>query len=194
MTVENLLEQLFPSFSFSATEWQYLLSLVRTKTLNKGDFLLKEGQICRDIAYVQQGLLMYYTLHNGEIKPADFGEEQSWVSYIKSFSTQTIGEMNIVALEDSVVYCVSYDNLQELFKQYPQFMSLQLKDVEEALVEAIQHANDLANLTAQERYHKLLEKHPTWAQRVPQYHLAAYLGIRPQSLSRIRKNSSKNRS
>ena len=51
--------------------------MVRTKTLNKGDFLLKEGQICRDIAYIQQGLFMYYTLHNGEIKPADFGEEQS---------------------------------------------------------------------------------------------------------------------
>ena len=71
--------------------------------------------------------------------------------------------MDIVALEDSVVYCVSYDNLQEFLSSTltPQFMSLQLKDVQEALVESIQHANDLANLTAQERYDKLLKKHPT---------------------------------
>ncbi len=102
--------------------------------------------------------------------------------------------MNIVALEDAVVYCISYDNLQELFKQYPQFMSLQLKKVQEALAKSIQQANYLAHLTAQERYHKLLEEHPVWVRRVPQYHLAAYLGIRPQSLSRIRKDSNKKKS
>lgn len=188
---EQLLKSVLPGYSFTLSELQHLLPLIQYRSFEKGEHLLKEGQICRYNNYVHQGLVMYYTLQDGEIKPVDFAIEGEWVAYMKSFSDQSIGDMNIVALEPLEVYSISYDNLQEIFKQHPQLIAVQLQSLQEALAQVTQHANNLASLPAQARYQRLVENHPQWVQRVPQYHLAAYLGIRPQSLSRIRKNQSK---
>lgn len=188
---EQLLKAILPGFSFTLSELHHLIPLIQYRTFQKGEHVLREGQICRHTNYVHQGLVMYYTLQDGEIKPIDFATEGEWVAYMKSFSNQSIGEMNIVALEPLELYSISYDNLQEIFRQHPELITLQLKSMQEALVQLTRHANNLATLSAQDRYNKLVEEHPLWVQRVPQYHLAAYLGIRPQSLSRIRKNKSK---
>jgi CRP-like cAMP-binding protein len=188
MAEKQLFERMLPGFQVTPNMQRHLYELTEKKEVKKGNFWLQEGQICRYTSFVEQGLLMYYTVHDGDIKPIDFALENDWAAYMKSFSQQVVGDMNIVALEDTVLHAISYDNLQEIFKHYPQLIQIQLKGIQDSLAQVTQHATNLASLSAPARYDYLIDQYPKWIQRVPQYHLAAYLGIRPQSLSRIRKN------
>ncbi|WKN45764.1 Crp/Fnr family transcriptional regulator [Tunicatimonas pelagia] len=179
---------------FSSEELAAFSAIARSRQLAKGDFLLKEGQVSQEIAYVSRGLLMHYANNDGEPAPCDFAKEGEWVAHLKSFSSRQPSEMNIIALEDSLIYVFDRDGLQSLFRAHPRFMALQNYQVEQAFINTSQHANNLATLTAEQRYSQLIEQKPELVQRIPQYYLAAYLGIKPQSLSRIRKKSSLNRS
>ena len=186
--MDDLIENVQQFDQFSEEELAALSAIARPKQLAKGDYLLKEGQVSQEIVYVRQGLLMHYTNNDGESVPCDFATEGEWVAHLKSFSSGQPSEINIIAQEDSLVYAFSRDNLQSLFQAYPRFMALQNHQVEQAFISTSEHASNLATLTAQQRYHWLVKQKPQLVQRIPQYYLAAYLGIKPQSLSRIRKN------
>ncbi|MGB3587554.1 MAG: Crp/Fnr family transcriptional regulator [Tunicatimonas sp.] len=173
---------------FSKEEVEAFVAAAHPQQFSKGELFLQEGQVSREIAFIQQGLLMHYTNHDGDTIPCDFAMEGEWVAYLKSFSSGQPADMNIVALEDSLVYAFSRDRLQSLYQVYPRFMALQNYHVEQAFISTSQHANSLAMLSAQQRYNQLVQQKPELVQRIPQYHLAAYLGIKPQSLSRIRKS------
>lgn len=185
--LDQLYKELQSQFHFSKTMLDDIQSHFQLKTLKKGEFILKEGQICLHTSYVTKGMVMYYQLHDGEIIPCDFAHEGIWVNYIKSFSTGTPADMFIVALEEVEIYQLSKSDLEQLFAKYPQLLQLQNYYTQKSFVENTQHAFNLAKLTAKERYIALLKDRPEWIQRVPQYYIAAYLGIKPQSLSRIRK-------
>jgi CRP-like cAMP-binding protein len=90
-------------------------------------------------------------------------------------------------LEDSTIHCISFSNLQQLFNKHPKFLALKTYYVEQSMMDMAQHSADLAMLDARERYYKFMKEKPQLINRVPQYYIAAYLGIKPQSLSRIRK-------
>lgn len=155
--------------------------------IKKGDHFLTEGQVCRNIAYVKQGLLMYYKIIDGNEVPCDFAMENGWVTYLKSFSTSSPSDLYIKALEDSHLLTLSSTRLKELFDAQPKFLALRSYYTELYFISNAHHAANLATLTAKERYYKFMKENPELISRVPQYLIAAYLGIRPQSLSRIRK-------
>lgn len=188
--IEQLLETLRIQFKFPPETIDLLKQSMEFKRLKKGEFLLEEGQVCRHNDFIQKGMVMYYQLHDGEIIPCDFITEGNWVSYIKSFSTNTPSDMFIVALEEVEVYRISKSSLMTLQEQIPQMMQLQNHYIQQSFIANAQHATNLNKLSAKERYLKLVEIHPDWIQRVPQYYIAGYLGIKPQSLSRIKKEMS----
>ena len=131
---------------------------------------------------------MYYKIIDENIVPADFAQENEWAAYLKSFNTSAISDMNIKALEDSTILVLSKNKMMKLFEQEPKFMALKNYYVELSFMKNTEHTGNLAALNAKERYYKFMKNHPDLLNRVPQYHLAAYLGIKPQSLSRLRKN------
>lgn len=155
--------------------------------IKKGEHFLAEGQVCRHIGYIKKGLLMYYKIIDGNEVPCDFATENGWVTYLKSFSTNSLSDMSIKALEDTCLLTLSNTRMGELFDVQPKFLALRSFYTERYFISNTQHAADLATLPAKERYYKFMEENPELISRVPQYLIAAYLGIRPQSLSRIRK-------
>jgi CRP/FNR family transcriptional regulator, anaerobic regulatory protein len=168
-------------------DFELLVSKFEKQILGKGESFLEEGKICKSIAYVEKGLAMYYRTVDGEEIPVDFGIENDWITYLNSFSNQSISDMNIRMLEDSVVHCLSFNNLNEVIGMNPKFMALKNHYVEQSFMEIARHGANLAMLDAKQRYYKFMKEKPHLLDRVPQYYIAAYLGIKPQSLSRIRK-------
>jgi CRP-like cAMP-binding protein len=171
-------------------DFDQLASRMQRQTFSKGDLFLEEGKICKSIAYVEHGLAMYYRTVDGEEIPVDFGIENDWITYLTSFNTQSVSDMNIRMLEDSTVYNLSFQDLSEIVTQNPKFMALKNHYVEQSFMEIARHGANLAMLDAKQRYYKFMKEKPHLLDRVPQYYIAAYLGIKPQSLSRIRKETS----
>lgn len=171
-------------------DFDQLASRMQKQILSKGMHFLEEGKVCKSLAYVEQGLAMYYRTVDGEEIPVDFGIENEWITYLTSFNAQSVSDMNIRMLEDSTVYNLSFHDLNEIVTENPKFMALKNHYVEQSFMEIARHGANLAMLDAKQRYYKFMKEKPHLLDRVPQYYIAAYLGIKPQSLSRIRKEAS----
>ncbi len=168
-------------------DFKLLASKFERQELKKGDHFLEEGKVNKWIGFVEKGLAMYYRTVDGDDIPVDFGIENDWITYLNSFNDQSVSDMNIRMLEDSVVHCLSHRSLTEIVIANPKFMALKNHYVEQSFMEIAKHGANLAMLDAKQRYYKFMKEKPHLVDRVPQYYIAAYLGIKPQSLSRIRK-------
>ena len=172
---------------FSEDEMDVFISKSEVLQLKKGDHFLKEGQVSNYIAYINKGLAMHYQIYDGEEIPCDFTTQDNWLAYLKSFASRQPSDMNIKVLEDTELFAFSGQKLQELFEEQPKFQVVKNYNIEKSFVELAKRGNDFVVLDAKKRYQQLVQTRPDLINRVPQYHLAAYLGIKPQSLSRIRK-------
>ena len=155
--------------------------------VTKGEYFLREGQISRHIGYIKSGLMMHFKIVDGVEIPADFTKENEWIAYLKSFTASITSDMNIKALEDTYLLTLSNTKMGELFQKQPKFMALKSYYTELSFIRNTEHTSNLATLNAKQRYYKFMETQPDLLNRIPQYHIAAYLGIKPQSLSRLRK-------
>jgi CRP-like cAMP-binding protein len=177
----------------SALSIEQILDCFEMAELQKGDFLLKEGQYCQRVILLERGLFMYYHIVDGEEVALDFAIEGDWISYIKSMSQGIPSDISIRAIEDSRVYLLPMDRMQDLFQKYPEFIQIRVNEIEKSFMEMAAYNIHLNTLTVEEHYKKLVETRKEWLSRVPQYYIASYLGIKPQSLSRIRKRISRNK-
>jgi len=182
-----MLERIKTAGNLSDADFALLVSKLETKTVKRGEHFLEIGKVNTSLGYIEKGLAMYYRVVDGEEIPVDFGIEGDWASYLKSFNDQSPSDLGIRMLEDSTVHCLSFASLGELFQLQPKFMALKTYYVERSLMDMAQHSANLATLDARDRYYKFMREKPDLINRVPQYYIAAYLGIKPQSLSRIRK-------
>lgn len=158
------------------------------KRIKKGDFFLKEGDVCCFVGFVGKGILIYYkTIDSGDELTTDFAFEGDWVSDNLSRLSKIPSTINIRAIEDTDLLFIKQATLNELYLQIPKIERLGRILIEEAHIKLVQQTIDLQTLSAKERYLNLLKKHPKIFQKVPLYHIAKYLGIAPKSLSRIRK-------
>jgi CRP-like cAMP-binding protein len=176
--------------TLSTAEEDIVISLFKEKTYNKGDFFLADGQICKQVGYVTKGLLRYYINHDGEDKTYDFAQENSFVCNYESFIPRTPSTKNIQALEDCEILQISYDDLQLFYKSISQAERFGRLVIEQVFIQTLQDLSSFYTDTPELRYDKILTKHPDLLQRMSQYHIASYVGVKPQSLSRIRKRIS----
>ena len=157
------------------------------KTFKKGAFLLKEGQMSVDTYFILEGCVREYIVVDGEEKTTNFFTEEQWVISLNSFGSQNVTAHNLVCVEDTTVSIGNEQQAQEMFKKFPRF-----ETISRAIVEAdfAKHKNLLTCFltdSPEQRYLKLLKTRPDLFQRIPQYQLASYIGVKPESLSRIRK-------
>jgi CRP-like cAMP-binding protein len=156
---------------------------------DRDDHFLREGQICKHAGFIETGLLMYYTISpDGEELVGDFVSENEWVSHYESFIGETPSDVFIKAIEPSVIHTITLAKINELYKKIPVFEKIARQLVEKAFTDMMKRSLAFKNLKAEDRYRKLELEYPHIVQRVPQYYIASFLGIAPQSLSRIRKN------
>ncbi|TDH18076.1 Crp/Fnr family transcriptional regulator [Segetibacter sp. 3557_3] len=184
---EHLIKQVQLIDNFTDQDISLFLGLLEGSYLLKGEHFLKEGQISRHFAFIIEGLTMLYQIQDGVEIPCEFIKENEWVGYLKSFSTASPSDMNIKALEDTKLLRISAENLTKLFHIQPKFMLVKNYYTEYSFFTNAQHANDLSMLSAKQRYYKFIHENYDLSNRIPQYLIAAYLGIKPQSLSRLRK-------
>ncbi len=186
LKLANLLRQ----EKFNAVEITSFVEKFEVVTLRKGDHILKEGQICTFLGFVDKGLLIYYNLsEDGDEKICDFAVENQWVTQYQSMSTGSKSLLSIKALEPTILLKISYQNLINIAEKIPRIETYYKKMIDNFLFTMVGRTNDFQNLVAEERYSKFVKENPQLIQRLPQYYLASFLGIAPQSLSRIRKNN-----
>lgn len=184
-----ILENINRFIHLDSEETSFFLSLLKHKLLPKKQFLLHEGTVCRFNYFVNKGCLRTYYLDNTGLEHnVQFSVENWWAGDMHSFITEQPARYNIVSLEDSEVYMIDKNDLEMLYLKVPKFerfFRLLLQNAFVALQERV-----LSNLsdTAEERYLKFRDKFALLDTRIPQNQIASYLGVTPESLSRIRKN------
>jgi CRP-like cAMP-binding protein len=188
--IDSLLQSIQHVIPLSASEKDIVISLFKEKTYKKGAFFLEEGNICKQVGFVTKGLLRYYINHDGEDKTYDFAQENGFVCNYESFIPRTPSTKNIQALEDCEILQISYDDLQVFYNSISQAERFGRIVIEQVFIQTLQDLSSFYTDTPALRYEKLLTKHPDLLQRMSQYHIASYVGVKPQSLSRIRKRIS----
>mgnify|MGYP000312494048 CR=1 FL=1 len=158
----------------------------KIQTLKKGDHFLREGKICTNIAFINQGTFRIYRLKNGEELNTCFCMKCDVMSSFESFVNQTPSQDNIQALEDAEFITLSHSNFIKLVASNPSWNSLRITLTDHECVRLANRANTLSSETALEKYQNLLVNEPEIIQRISNYHIASYLGITRETLSRIR--------
>ena len=169
-------------------------SLMVPKRVRKGSYLAQEGEVAKYLSFVTKGCLRAYGIDKkGEEHIVQFALEGWWISDLYSFLTGKPGEYFIDALEDSDVLLIdanAYEKLCTTVSKFERYFRILLQNNYIAT-----HKRVLASigLSAEERYLQMLEDYPTIVRRVAQRHIASYLGITPEALSRIRHRMVKER-
>lgn len=157
------------------------------KTFKKGTILLKEGQISIDTYFVLEGCIRQYILADGNEKTTDFFTEGQWVISPSGLMQTEPSKHVLVCMEDCTLVVGNEKAAQKMFSAFPRFETIARVVMETAFAEQQKMLLSYLTDTPEERYRRLISTRPDLVQRVPQYHLASYIGVQPESLSRIRK-------
>lgn len=156
------------------------------KGFKKGSILLKEGGISNDCYFVLKGCIRSYFLKNGEEKIIEFYTEEQPITP-SNYGTSVPSDSYLECLEDTIVSIGNPELEKETFQKYPQLESLSRVIAETILAKQQKLFTQFKTSTPEERYLNILKTRPNLIQRVPQHQIASYLGIKPESLSRIKK-------
>lgn len=186
---EILLNNIAEKIRLAPEEEAQLKTWFTPKKLRKKQYLLQEGETCKYLAFAEKGLLRLYSVDDKGLEHMiQFALEGWWIVDIYSFLTGEASAYNIDALEDAELLMISRDNFEEMMLTLPKmeryFRILFQNNIiakERRLASAITYG-------AEERYSQFAQSHPHIVQRIPQNLIASYLGITPETLSRIRKN------
>lgn len=166
-------------------EKQVMLDLNIFRSTKKGQVLLKEGQLSNDGYFVLKGCLRTYYLIEGEEKTTEFYTEMQGLTPHCVLSKK-LSEYYVSCVEDSIITVSNPDMEAEVFQKFPRFESLCRIISEELLAKNQRSFNEFKTSSPEQRYLNLMQARPDLLQRIPQHQLASYLGITPQSLSRMR--------
>ncbi len=187
MNLDNFKIQIRKITDFSEDECSMFIPYLKRKVLKKGEFLIKEGQLVNEIAFVEKGALRIYYLSEGkEINSHFFLENDYAVPYL-DFLKGRPSRYFIQALEDCELFTFSAESLQIAYNKSKNWERFGRIIAESAYAIATNRFESFLFLSAKERYLQMLNDYPRFIQRIPLYHIASYLGIERESLSRIRK-------
>lgn len=159
------------------------------KTFDKGDYLLRNGEVCRTDNFVVKGALkaFYINSESGKEEILYLAIDEWWATDIESFRKQQPSIYNIQAIEETAVLQIRFNSFQDMLTQIPKLERF-FRIILENYLGSLQRRIVLNNVnSAEQRYFDFLERYPEIADRVPQYLIASYLGISAEFLSRIRK-------
>ncbi|NQX38323.1 cAMP-binding domain of CRP or a regulatory subunit of cAMP-dependent protein kinases [Pedobacter steynii] len=190
--MDLLIKKIKSYVQLSSNDEIIIRTLFHKKELKKGEYLLEEGNICRHVIFIETGLVRYYINQDGEEKTTYFNKENEFVCDNMSFLTQTPSNLNIRAIEDSTIWMISHTDIQQFYKEVTTGERFGRLAIEQVFVSAANQIISLYTDLPEVRYNKFVSNYSDVAQRIPQYYIASYVGIKPQSLSRIRKRISRN--
>ncbi len=159
------------------------------KSLEKKGFLLKEGQVIRYLPFINKGLMVNYRLDDeGEQHVLQIRWAGLWLGDLYSFFSGQPSTFNIRAYHPTELLLMNHETFDFITSEYPVFEKYFRLGIQNAYIETLNQVFNLHSLSAEERYLELIRHVPSLLDDIPHYLIASYLNIKPQSLSRIRKN------
>jgi CRP-like cAMP-binding protein len=184
---ELLLQSIQERISISKEEFEFCKTLFIPKKLRKRQYLLQEGDVCRYTAFVEKGILRTFTVDEKGNEPIlQFSMESWWIADLYSFLTEEPSIYNIEALEECELLLITKENWEILLDKVPAFERYFRLLIQNNLIATQRRLMSSLSESAEEKYTKLINNFPGCIQRVPQHMIASYLGITPETLSRIR--------
>jgi CRP-like cAMP-binding protein len=191
--IEKLRSFFERTFPVTDEQFEFIKTLFIPKKVKKGEFLLREGEMSRYSIFVASGCLRTYIIDDtGREHILQFSPENWWTGDM-SFTANVPSRCFIEALEDSDVLLTELSSIQKLNKYIPESAAQYQAALQKSMEAKAQRIISSLSATAEERYNDFLNRYPSLVQRVPQHMIASYLGISPETLSRIRKHRSSKR-
>ena len=185
--IKPLLDYFQKIIPLNNEEKQLVTELFKPRLYRKRQYVLQEGDVCNQFNFIVRGCLRMYKIDNkGNTHIIQFASENWWLSDIGSFHERKPSELNIDALEDTMVLQISHENLVLLYTKAPKFDRIFRVLIENSFVSLQKRLLQNISSTAEERYNSFLDSYSDLTKRLPQTQIASFLGITPEFLSRLR--------
>ncbi|MGV3657799.1 MAG: Crp/Fnr family transcriptional regulator [Chitinophagaceae bacterium] len=182
------LKSLTDKAPFTPEELELVKTQLKPKKLRKKQYLLQEGDPCNFMAFVEKGALRSYTINEkGTEHIIQFALEGWTISDMYSFLTGEPARYTIDAIEDSELVLISKTAHEELLRQLPKYETYMRLQLTGAYIAMQRRLTSIISSSLEERYAGFIAQYPNIAQRVPQHMIASYMGLTPETLSRVRK-------
>lgn len=186
--MKTILIQFLSKFKeLSENQVNDLAQLMNVGEVKKNSLIVKEGQVCNLCYFVLKGCLRQYVIQEGIEKTIAIYTENQAVNYYTNQSGQENSESYLISVEDSVMIIGNPEKDKEVFSKFPILAEITRKMIESDFGKTQNTLAKIITSSPEQRYLNLMDERPELLQRVPQHIIASYLGVTPESLSRIRK-------
>lgn len=188
---QKILKHVSSDINLTASEKDEFTGLLSHKVISKGEYLIEPGKSVSSEYYVIQGCLKaFYRDESGKEHIIQFAIEDWWISDFEAFFRGSLAKLHVEAIEDSILLGLEKSALEELYKRIPKFERFFRIKTTNAFVALRTRVLSTLQKTGKQRYLEFCETYPKMEKRIANYHIANYLGLKPESLSRIRKELS----
>ena len=172
-------------------EEQFFRSIFKEMHIKKGDFFLKAGEINNKLGFVNKGLIRYFVYKNDDESTIEFTSEGEFIAEYQSFLDNSEAIQYIQAIEDTTLLVTDNDGIQQLYNTTKNGNLIGRLVIEYRYNHLMKQLLSIYMHDPEQRYRNFIKVYPDLIQRVPQYYVASYVGVKPESLSRIRKRIAK---
>ncbi len=184
---EKLIDYFSKIMPLTAEEADAIRQSIVTSSHHKGEYLLKEGEIPTACYFVLKGCVREYYIIHGEERTSNFFTEEHWIIPPGGLMVQAQSDRFFQCLEDTVLVVGNASREQDMYDKSRKFETIARIILEQIVRDQQKLQATYVTDTPEQRYEKLMDTNPNLIQRVPLYHVASYIGVKPESLSRIRK-------
>lgn len=190
--MEDLIKRIKGSIDLSKEAEEYIFSISKEKTIPKGSTLIRQEQKVDKVYFVKSGCLRsYLTDRNGKEHTLHFAIKNNWISDYIAFHGNELATLTIESLTESNIIEFNAKKIFGMLTLFPELETFQRSNLERLSIKLEKRILNLLQLSAAERYDLFLEEYPEVEQHARNYHIASYLGITQESLSRIRVEKAK---
>jgi CRP-like cAMP-binding protein len=189
--LENIKKSITSLVDFEEEDLMYFLSLFTFKKIKKDQYFLREGEICNQVAFINSGLIRSFFLIDGREQVDSFSLESEWITDYVSFLKRQRSAFYIQAMVDTDLFLLSYENIQKIYDRGKAFERFGRLITEQLYIISVSRATSLLLEKPEQRYLTLLKEEPHLLALIPLKQIASYLGVEPESLSRIRKRTAR---
>lgn len=188
---ERYFKQFNEKVPLTGDEQEFIKNYLTVKKLRKRQYLLQEGDICKCVAFVEKGAMRLYRVNeDGSEHIVAFAMDGFFITDLYSFLTNEISIYNIDAIEYSELVLITRSGSDELRKRSSKYQEFIFQQTSEAYIQLARRMTSIISLGLEERYKELTTNYPDIIHRVPQHMIASYMGLTPETLSRLRKRIS----
>ena len=191
MSFDRLKQHIREIVDIENDELNQIISAFKLVKYPPKKIILKKGQECNFLAYVNKGCLVYYSKFDERERVINFPRENWWVGDLDSFLSHSSSNIYLKTLEETELLTLDYKSFMNLIQNYPNYLRFHLINTHRSYMQIDERFAKITSLSAEDKYNLILKDSPGIINRVPSKYLASFLGIEPPSLSRIRRNMSK---